>query len=539
VLYIGLGVNYAVHYLLRYREIALIENNRVTAVVATGRFLWRALLLSAVTTALGFFAFVPTSFSGIAQLGLIAGVAMLVTLILSYTALPAMLAWIRPDPSHRVPEPGRGWRRALDWPLRRRLAFSVLGALLLIAALPLASGLRFDADPLNLRDAGSESVHILRRLFEAGDGGYRNIQVLLEPDVDPTPLADQLRQLPTVERVVTLASFEPAGQDDKLMLLEDLGWVLGPDLLDSNWAPGPPDPARLAAAAAALRAALPTTGTAGGRALHEALQRIHDRLGDAAAEPRSSTPQALAARIDQALVGAMAGTLGRLTHGLELRQPVAAGDLPEWLRRQFVGIDGSQLIQVFPAVNVNDFEQQRRFTEQVLDVAGDRATGGPVIQLAAGEAITAAFRQAMLWAVFGIGLVLLLALRSVSAAARVLAPLALGGLLTGAAMALLDIPFNFANVVALPLLLGVAVDNGIHLVLRHRAGLLPDGNVLHSATARAIVFGALITAGGFGNLAFSPHAGTASLGVVLAIGLALMVLATLVFLPALLGRRAA
>jgi predicted RND superfamily exporter protein len=273
--------------------------------------------------------------------------------------------------------------------------------------------------------------------------------------------------------------------------------------------------------------------------LHEALQRIHDRLGDAAAEPRSSTPQALAARIDQALVGAMAGTLGRLTHGLELRQPVAAGDLPEWLRRQFVGIDGSQLIQVFPAVNVNDFEQQRRFTEQVLDVAGDRATGGPVIQLAAGEAITAAFRQAMLWAVFGIGLVLLLALRSVSAAARVLAPLALGGLLTGAAMALLDIPFNFANVVALPLLLGVAVDNGIHLVLRHRAGLLPDGNVLHSATARAIVFGALITAGGFGNLAFSPHAGTASLGVVLAIGLALMVLATLVFLPALLGRRAA
>jgi hypothetical protein len=115
-------------------------------------------------------------------------------------------------------------------------------------------------------------------------------------------------------------------------------------------------------------------------------------------------------------------------------------------------------------------------------------------------------------------------------------PLALGGLLTSAAMVLLDVPLNFANVVALPLLLGVAVDNGIHLVARHRAGLMPDGNVLKTATARAIVVGALITAGGFGNLAFSPHSGTASLGLILAIGLALMVLATLVFLPAMLGR---
>ncbi|MFU8877599.1 MAG: hopanoid biosynthesis-associated RND transporter HpnN, partial [Wenzhouxiangellaceae bacterium] len=113
----------------------------------------------------------------------------------------------------------------------------------------------------------------------------------------------------------------------------------------------------------------------------------------------------------------------------------------------------------------------------------------------------------------------------------------LGGMLTLAVMVMFDLQFNFANVVALPLLLGVAVDNGIHLVQRHRAGLLPDGNVLATATARAIVVGALITAGGFGNLMFSPHAGTASLGAILAMGLGLMVIATLLFLPAMLGRR--
>ena len=265
--------------------------------------------------------------------------------------------------------------------------------------------------------------------------------------------------------------------------------------------------------------------------LQRALESLANRLD--LADPEAA--EDLAARVDQALAGGLAPTLGRLTRGLSVRDPVAIDDLPAWLSRQFTGLDGTQLIQVFPAVDLNDFDQQRRFTEEVLAVAGPRATGGPVVPTAAGDAITSAFRQALFWAVLGISAVLLLTLRSISQSARVLAPLALGGVLTGAMMVLLDIPFNFANVVALPLLLGVAVDNGIHLVLRHRAGLLPHGNVLQSASARAIVFDALITAGGFGNLAFSPHAGTASLGVVLAVGLALMVIATLVFLPALLA----
>jgi len=534
VLYIGLGVNYAVHYLLRYREIAQAERNRVTAVIATGRFLWRPLLLSAATTALGFFAFVPTSFSGIAQLGLIAGVAMLVTLALSYTTLPAMLAWWRPDPGHRVPDPNHGWRRALDWPLRHRITFAVIAMLLLVAALPLASGIRFDADPLNLRDARSESVVTLRRLFETGDGGYRNIQVLLPPDEISEPLLEALRAQPAVARVVARSSFQPAKQDEKLLLIDDLGWLLGPDIVQADWRLDPPEPVRLDDAARRLGETLPARDS-GGAALRQVLDSLSRRLADA--DPAQA--ETLAARVDQALVGGLAPTLGRLTRGLAARDPVSSDALPDWLARQFTGLDGTQLIQVFPAVDVNDFEQQRRFTEQVLEVAGPRATGGPVVQIAAADAITDAFRQAMLWAVLGISLVLLVTLRSVAQSARVLAPLALGGVLTGALMVLLDIPFNFANVVALPLLLGVAVDNGIHLVLRHRAGLLPDGNVLQSATARAIVFGALITAGGFGNLAFSPHAGTASLGLVLAMGLALMVLATLVFVPALLGRRAA
>ncbi|MFO7763818.1 MAG: MMPL family transporter [Wenzhouxiangellaceae bacterium] len=531
VLYIGLGVNYAVHYLLRYREIAQLEPAGKTAAIrstiSAGRFLLYPLALSALTTALGFFAFVPTAFSGIAELGLIAGVAMLVTLLLSYTALPAMLALFRPQVKSAAPAHDRGWRKHLEFPLRHRRLVLAAGALLVVAALPALSELRFDSDPLNVRDQDSESVVTIRTLLAEGDAGYRNIQVLMDADADAETLRRELQALPTVARAVSLESFVPENQEDKLFVIEDLGWVLGPDIVNADWQTGPVASETLAASAAALADAL--GAGAGSAELAESL----DRLQQALAEPGADRA---AARVNRALTAGLQPTLGRLGAGLQANRPVTREDLPEWLVDQWRGQNDTRLLQVYPAVNVLDFERQAEFTEQVQSVAGARATGGPVIQLEAGRAIVEAFRQALLWAVIGIALVLLATLRRPLAAARVMAPLLLGGLLTLAAMALFDLPFNFANVVALPLLLGVAVDNGIHLVARHRAGLLPDGNVLRTATARAIVVGAMITAGGFGNLAFSPHSGTASLGIILAMGLALMVVATLVFLPAMLGR---
>jgi len=532
VLYIGLGVNYAVHYLLRYRELVLAEPAgevaNLRAIVTAGRFLARPLLLSAVTTALGFFAFVPTSFSGIAQLGLIAGFAMGITLLLSYTALPAMLAIIRPRPRGRPPEPDRGWRRALEWPLAQRGMVLFLGLALIVAAAPTALRVGFDSDPLNVRDPESESVLAIRELLESGEAGYRNIQVLVPPGADPEPLRARLAALDTVARAETLSHLLPDDQDDKLMLIEDLGWLLGPAIIDADWQADPVTPEALVQSAEDLREALVETGGEHAADLADALDRLTTRLETDAAD--------LAGRVNQVLVGGMPPTLGRLSRGLGVDAPVERDSLPEWLERQWIGQDGTRMIQLYPAVDVQDRAAQNRFAEQVVAVAGGQATGGPIIQQAAGQAITAAFRQALAWAVAGIALVLLITLRSARAAAMVMAPLTLGGLLTLAAMVVLGVEFNFANVVALPLLLGVAVDNGIHLVTRHRAGLLPDGNVLKSATARAIVVGALITAGGFGNLAFSPHAGTASLGLILAVGLALMVIATLVFLPAMLGR---
>jgi len=454
----------------------------------------------------------------------------MVTLMLSYTALPAMLALVQPRVSGILPEQHSGWRRYLDLPLQHRWAVLGLGIVLVIAALPALHELRFDSDPLNVRDPQSESVTTIRQLLSEGEAGYRNIQVLMDDPAETEAMRLKLNDLPTVARAVSLQSFIPDDQDEKLFLLEDLGWVLGPGVVDADWETDPVETEQLAAAAASLAAAIENADPQSSSGLTYTLFRLLEALTDRAADET-------AARVNRTLTGGMQPTLGRLSKGLQATDPVAVEDLPDWLVEQWQGRDGARLIQVFPSVDVLDFDRQAEFTEHVLSVAGDRAIGGPVIQLEAGRAITGAFRQALVWAVLGISVVLLVTLRNPLIAAKVMAPLALGGLLTVAAMVWIDLPFNFANVVALPLLLGVAVDNGIHLVTRHRAGLLPDGNVLKTATARAIVVGAMITAGGFGNLAFSPHSGTASLGIILALGLALMVVATLVFLPAMLGRR--
>ncbi len=525
VVYIGLGVNYAIHYLLRYREAAAAHGSGPVAIIATGQFLASALVLSALTTAIGFFAFVPTAFAGVAQLGLIAGGGMLITLALSYSALPAMLAVIRPrvlNPSHQ-PYPPVG--SLLDWPMRFRLPIALVAMGLAAAAALALPQLRFDADPLNLRDADSESVTTLRSLLDDGSSPFYNIQVLAEPGQDLVALQRQLDALDSVRQSLSFDDFIPADLADRHARLDDLFWLLGPELIEADWRILDQNPVELNQAVTRLL-----------ELLHEQT-RLHHALTQLKAQLDGTDGQAVASRVNHALLDGLGVTMRRLTRSLQPDAHLAAEDFPDWFRAQWLGRHGARLIQVFPALDMRLADDQRRFSDEVRAVAGDAATGGTIIQQAAAAAVTTAFRQALSYALVGIVLLLLLVLGSIVETLKVLTPLIFGGLLTAAAMVLLNLPFNFANVIALPLLLGVAVDNGVHLVYRHRAGRLPHDNVLRTSTARAIVFGALITAGGFGNLAFSPHAGTAGMGLILAVGLGLMVLATLVLLPALLDRQ--
>jgi predicted RND superfamily exporter protein len=233
------------------------------------------------------------------------------------------------------------------------------------------------------------------------------------------------------------------------------------------------------------------------------------------------------------LLGSLPAQLQALDVSLEADRFTRA-DLPEDLVNHWVANDGRYRVTVFPKENMNDPAAMRRFVAAVRTIAPN-AVGFPVIYLEAGDAVVKAFQQAFFLALCAVTVLLLFLLRPRADALLVLLPLLLAGALTGAASVLLAIPFNFANIIALPLLLGIGVDSGIHMVHRMRTAPPSSGQMLQTSTARAVLYSSLTTICGFGNLAASPHRGMASMGALLTAGIGFTLLCTLVVLPALMS----
>lgn len=214
--------------------------------------------------------------------------------------------------------------------------------------------------------------------------------------------------------------------------------------------------------------------------------------------------------------------------------PFAFDDLPSNVRERLVAPEGQQHLVVLPAEDIADVTALNHFIEDVHSVAPN-ATGHPVAEWGVGGIVVDAFMQALLTALALIFLVLLLTLRSLRDAVLVLTPLLLAAVFTVATARLLNIPFNMANILVLPLIFGLGVDNGIHLVQRYRSEGRLDA-LMTSSTPRAVLLSSLTTAGTFAALSLSPHQGTASIGMLLAIAIGWLLLTTLVLLPVLLHR---
>jgi hypothetical protein len=217
---------------------------------------------------------------------------------------------------------------------------------------------------------------------------------------------------------------------------------------------------------------------------------------------------------------------------------VTLADLPESLRARMIAADGRARVEVFPKGNLDRDPELRAFAAAVLGVAPD-ATGTSIYMVEVARFITGALVQAFSYAAVAMAALLLLLWRNLGDTLRAFAPLALASLLTAAAAVLLGLPINFADVIVLPLLLGMGIDTAIHLVHRHRTSGDPD--LLHTSTSRGVIWSAATTVASFGTLGFASHLGMASLGQLLALGVTATLLSNLILVPALLapgGRRA-
>jgi predicted RND superfamily exporter protein len=211
---------------------------------------------------------------------------------------------------------------------------------------------------------------------------------------------------------------------------------------------------------------------------------------------------------------------------------VVASDLPPSIRDRFIASDGRARVEVYPSADLSDPAALEDFVDGVRRVVP--ASAGSAVEIVeSGRAIVVALRQALVGAVLAVTVLLLVLWGSVKDTLIVLSALLLGATFTAATMVAIGLNLNFADVIVLPLLLGIGVDSGIHFMHRYRMGE-SAGLVLGSSTARAVLFSALTTIASFGSLAFSSHKGIASLGILLSVGLSYMLTANLVFLPALL-----
>jgi hopanoid biosynthesis associated RND transporter like protein HpnN len=523
-LFVGLGVDFSIQFSVRSLAERLVQPGLEAALTATGTAIGRALALSAAAIGAGFFAFLPTSYVGVAELGTIAGLGMIVAFVLSVVLLPALLILLRP-PAGRMAEVGFTMLAPVDAFVQRHrrgvLAAALVAAIASCALLPLV---HFDFDPLNLRSSKVESMATLHALASDPDWTPDAINILAPSLAASEPLVRRLDALPEVSRTVTLNSFVPGQQKEKLALIGNAALLLKP-MLDVAPLVPPSDQAlqhSLATTAASLRqAATGTTDSAAGsaRRLADVLERLQSAAPEVRAAAASAVVNPLRIMLDQIRALLQAG-------------PVTLETLPRDLVADWTAKDGRARLQVLPRDNQGDNASLRHFAEAIQKIAPD-ATGRPISISASGDTVVEAFLQAGAYSILAITLLLAAVLRRARDVILTMLPVLLSGLLTFATCAALDLPLNFTNIIALPLLFGIGVAFNIYFVLAWRAG---ETGMLQSSLMRAVVFSALTTATAFGALWLSSHPGTASMGRLLMISLGWELLVTMLFRPALLAQ---
>lgn len=536
ILFIGLGVDFAIHFGMAFAAERRDQGLPCEAAIAAAiDSIGASLVLCGFTTAIGFLVFWPTEYRGVAELGAIAGVGMFIILFLTLTLFPAlMLGWLKIPDDLVVPAPTR-----VDRGLALRLARTprmvvTIGVLAGLGALPLLLQLRFDAHVIEMRDPDTRSVQAFRDLLADGNSSPWYVNLMATDETQAAEVSRALEARPEVGRTVRLASYVPTDQEEKLEILEDLSFLME--------APprGVPEAPRYSVGEQrdALRDLLSVLTDAErpdeDSPLRTSLDALEDRLRTflARLERGDDTERALA-DFRAVLLERFPAEIARFRNSLAVSE-VALEDLPEELVGRLRARDGTLRIQAYPEDELQDFDSLKRFVSSVLEV-DPKAAGIAINLVEFGEATARSFRQALFSAAIAISALLFLLWRRPADVGLVLAPLALGSILTCASMAVIDMSFNFANVLVLPLLFGIGVDSGIHLVHRARhdaAGA--GGSLVESATAGAVFYSAMTTTLSFGTLALSGHEGMHTLGVMLTIGMFFTVVANLVFLPALL-----
>ncbi|HEY3848618.1 MAG TPA: MMPL family transporter, partial [Acetobacteraceae bacterium] len=419
VMFVGIAVDFAIQFAVRYREYRHIAADAVKGLQLTAARAGAQILCAALATAAGFLAFVPTAFSGVAELGLIAGGGMLIAFVCTLTFLPAAISLL--NPRTEAAEVGFSWAAPLDRVIQANHAW-LLGGFIALAALAVAVAprLSFDSNPLHTKNPNTEAMRTLQDLIDNPVTNPYTIDIVAPDAKAADALAERLKRLPTVSQVRDIDSFVPQDQDRKLAVIADAGSVLAPTLAAAPpAAPITPEEVRMAARVAQSQ-------------IEPALSRLpkDSPLAAVAADLRglTSAPDNVAMAANAALTRFLPLQLDHLRASMGA-SPVTRADIPPDISRDWVLPDGRARLQVLPQADLGPLGGLDAFAAEVTRIAPN-AGGAAVTIVATSTTIVNAFRTAAISALLAILLILSLILRRPLDVLLVAAPLVLSALLT-------------------------------------------------------------------------------------------------------------
>ena len=520
VLMVGLGVDFAIHLLMHLQHKRHIGLSIPANFYRTSRKIGTALVLTAPSTALAFLAFVPTKFVGISQLGVIASIGVIVAFLVATSLLPAIFSYL-PAVSEPAQKLGKTDRKfSLTNKHRNLLAIGLM--VLGLGALALMPQARFDANPMALRDQKAPSVTAFNLLFSDPDTVPYRLSVLTDGPEEALVITDKLKTAETVGSTRSVNNFIPKDQYDKLDLIDyaaiGLEFALSGDGTHPTPNPNSVDN---------LLESLQGNETEAGRNFVKVLTAWQAAI---------KTDPNLKARSERDIFLYWPREVERLNAQI-FPSEVSLETLPDTLSSRFQAGNGQTRVEILPANDVRNVKHRRDFVTEVSMLL-PQATGSARSVQEAGDIIQASVLQALGVALITVSLLLFLVVRNIRLVIIMLVPLLLAGILTTATGVLINLPYNFANVIVLPLLIGIGVDSSLHLALQNKDGAAKENpkkrSLSEHVTPRAVFFSAITTIASFGSLSLSAHRGTASMGLLLMIAIGWVLICTLLVTPTLL-----
>ena len=524
VILIGLGIDFGIHYVAHYQTERHTERRSEVALMRTARAVGPGIITGGLTTAIAFFTAGLTEFTGVAELGVIAGGGILLCIVAALVVLPAVLFWSdRNRPHQEAIEP----LHVADWltPMDQRPRRTFIVGMLFTAVLGWGCfHIRYDHNLLNLQPTNLESVALERKLLNQSD---RSVWYAISIAATPEELrrrSEAFMAMESVDRVEGIYSLLPAADVARSQRIAAVGDRL-------RYLPErPPElpidpPAMLGENLAALQQQL-----RGGDWVAISLRRRLERMRELLRQIPVNQYHVQIAAYQQRVAGELLSRLHDLRDIADPQVPTLA-DLPEALVTRYVGRNGQHQLKIFAKENIWNMEALATFVDEVKRV-DPKATGNPLQAFYASRQMQRSYMHAAIYALITVAIVLMLDFRSVRFSLLALAPVLLGMLQMFGLLGLLDIPLNPANMIVLPLILGIGIDDGVHVVHDYRR---QKGTYrLSNSTAAAVLLTSLTTMVGFGSMMIAGHQGLRSLGRVLTIGVACCLFTSLILLPALL-----